>query len=58
VAVAGYRVYRNGLLIATTTATSLADALPRKITSATYYVVGFDASGNLSAPSNVAAAKL
>jgi len=51
VAVAGYRLYRNGAVIATTTGTSLTDTLTSRIASATYYVVSFDAAGNVSGPS-------
>jgi chitodextrinase len=55
VAVTGYRVFRNGTLVGTTTATSYTDTLPGKVTSATYVVKAFDAAGNESAPSAGAA---
>jgi chitodextrinase len=48
VGVAGYRVYRNGSPVGTTTATGYADALGGKSPSATYYVVAFDGAGNVS----------
>jgi chitodextrinase len=51
VGVAGYRVYRNDALVATVTATGYTDRPPRRVT-ATYYVVAFDAAGNVSARSN------
>ena len=50
VAVAGYRVYREGTLYATTTGTSLSI---RKIRGTfSYFVVAFDAAGNVGEPSN------
>jgi chitinase len=53
VGVAGYHVYRNGTLAATVTGTSHADSLPGgRNASASFYVVAFDAAGNVSAPSN------
>ena len=54
VAVAGYRVYRDGAMIATTSARSFTETLPRKATGATYTTVAFDAAGNVSPPSNSA----
>jgi chitodextrinase len=54
VAVAGYRIYRNGALVATTSAASYADTLPGKVASATYVVKAYDAAGNESAASNSA----
>lgn len=50
VGVAGYRIYRNGSLLATVTA--LSHTFSRGGTAATYYVVAFDAAGNVSAASN------
>jgi chitodextrinase len=50
VGVAGYRVYRNGSLFATTTSTSFSAKKVRGTFS--YYVVAFDAAGNLSSASN------
>ena len=53
VGVAGYRVYKNGQLKATVTGTGYSDSLGGgKNPSASYYVVAFDAAGNVSAPSN------
>src|SRR5439155_23049990 len=50
VGVAGYRVYQNGVLVATTTKRSWS---PRRASGTfTYDVVAFDAAGNVSAPSN------
>ena len=49
--VAGYRVYRNGVLATTTTNRTWADGRQRS-RGATYYVVAFDAAGNASLPSN------
>lgn len=50
VGVAGYRIYRNGSLVATTT--SLSWNTSRQRTATTYYVVAFDDAGNVSAASN------
>ena len=50
VGVAGYRVYRNGALVATVTGLSFSDS--RQRTATTYYVVAFDAAGNVSGQSN------
>jgi len=50
VGVAGYRVYRNGTLYATTNGTSY--SLRKLKGTFTYYVVAFDAAGNVSDPSN------
>jgi chitodextrinase len=50
VGVAGYRIYRNGGLVATTTALTWTDSRQRLAT--TYYVVAFDAAGNVSVASN------
>jgi chitodextrinase len=51
VAVAGYRIFRNGAPVATTGGTSYTDALGGRKPSATYYVVAFDAAGNVGPPS-------
>jgi hypothetical protein len=48
--VAGYRLYRNGSLFATTTATSYSAKKARG--TWTWYVVAFDAGGNVSGQSN------
>jgi len=50
VGVVGYRVYRNGVLVATTTSRTWSDAL-RKGTM-TYTVRAYDAAGNQGTPSN------
>jgi len=53
VAVAGYRVYRNGALVGTATATGYTDSPGgKKGMSYTYTVVAYDAAGNLSPQSN------
>jgi chitinase len=51
VAVAGYRVFRDGVEVASTSGTSLIDTAPGKSATHTYYVVAFDGAGNLSPPS-------
>jgi hypothetical protein len=51
IGVAGYRVYRNGVLATTTTKLTWSDGL-QKSKGATYYVVAFDKAGNVSLPSN------
>ena len=48
VGVTGYRVYRGGSLLTTTTATTYADATAAAATSYTYEVEAFDAAGNAS----------
>lgn len=50
VGVAGYRVYRNGVLQATVTGLTWSQS--RQRTSMTYWVVAFDAAGNVSGQSN------
>jgi chitodextrinase len=50
VGVAGYRVYRNGVLVATVTGLTWSESRQRLQT--TYYVRAFDAAGNVSAQSN------
>jgi hypothetical protein len=52
VAVAGYQVWRNGALLATTTATNWLDATVAQGSVYTYYVVAYDAAGNVSPRSN------
>jgi acid phosphatase type 7 len=54
VGVAGYKVYRNGTFVATTTATSYADTTAVPSTTYSYTVTAFDAAGNLSPASNAA----
>lgn len=51
VGVAGYRIYRNGLQVGTSSGTSFADTLSGKGATATYDVVAFDLAGNISAAS-------
>jgi chitodextrinase len=48
--VAGYRIFRNGVQVATTTALTWSDA--RQRTASTYYVVAYDSAGNVSGASN------
>jgi chitodextrinase len=50
--VTGYRVYRNGNWLATATTNSYTDQTVQPTTAYSYYVVAFDAAGNLSGPSN------
>jgi hypothetical protein len=53
VGVAGYRVFRDGKLVTTVTGTTYSENMPGgKNPSATYYVVAFDAAGNVSTASN------
>lgn len=55
VGVAGYRIFRNGAWIYTVSAGSRsASNFLRSYGTYQYYVVAFDASGNVSAPSNIA----
>ena len=56
--VAGYRVLRNGALVATTTVTGWADAAWATGASYTYAVTAFDGAGNTSAASNAVTVKL
>jgi alpha-mannosidase len=56
VAVAGYRVSRNGSVIATTSATTFNDTGLAPQTTYTYSVAAFDAAGNASAGSASASA--
>jgi chitodextrinase len=58
IGVSGYSVYRDGSLVGTTTGTGYTDALGGKASSATYYVVAYDAAGNVSPASNTATAQL
>jgi hypothetical protein len=53
--VAGYRVYRDGAFLGTTTGTTYADGGgSKRAASPTYHVVAYDGAGNLSPPSNAA----
>lgn len=56
VGVAGYRVYRDGVALATTTLTSYLDTGLATSTAYSYYVTAFDAVGNVSASSSVVTA--
>src|SRR5437879_7036730 len=56
VGVSGYRVYRGGTQIATTSATSFANTGLAPSTTYTYTVAAYDAAGNLSAQSSSASA--
>src|SRR5256885_13415920 len=56
VGVSGYRVFRNGAQIATTSATSFTNTGLSPSTTYTYAVAAFDAAGNLSARSSPASA--
>jgi fibronectin type 3 domain-containing protein len=51
VRVAGYRVYRNGTLVATTSSTTFTDAYLARWTTYRYTVAAYDAAGNCSAQS-------
>jgi chitodextrinase len=51
VAVAGYRVYRDGVQIGQASSTSFNDTGLTDGTAYTYYVVAYDAAGNVSSPS-------
>jgi chitodextrinase len=56
VGVAGYKVFRNGTQIGTTTATSYMDTNLAASTTYSYTVAAFDAAGNVSAQSTAAVA--
>jgi chitodextrinase len=56
VGVSGYRIFRNGSQVGTTTNTSYTDSGLSPATVYTYSVVAFDAAGNNSAPSGSATA--
>src|SRR5205809_482010 len=56
VGVSGYRVYRNGTQIATTSTTSFANTGLSASTTYSYTVAAYDAAGNLSAQSSSASA--
>jgi len=58
VAVTGYRVYRGGVEIGTSTTASYTDASVLAGNSYTYTVKAYDAAGNLSAASNSATATI
>jgi chitodextrinase len=52
VAVTGYRIYRNGVQVGSSSGTTYTDTVGGKRTAVTYYVRAFDAAGNVGAPSN------
>src|SRR4030043_2004490 len=56
VGVTGYRIYRGGTQIATSAATSYQNTGLSPSTTYTYYVVAYDAAGNVSGQSNSASA--
>lgn len=58
VGVAGYYVYRNSARLATVNTTSYGDATATAGVTYTYYVVAFDAAGNISPQSNQVSASL
>lgn len=53
VGVAGYKIFRNYIEIATTTTTHYTDTNLTPSTTYSYYIQAFDASGNLSSNSNI-----
>ena len=53
-AVAGYRVERNGVVIATVTGTNYSDTTVSAGTTYNYNVLAYDPSNNVSSPSNTA----
>lgn len=54
VGVSGYKVYRNGVQVATTASTSYSDAGLSELTTYTYEISAYDAMGNESAKSTQA----
>jgi chitodextrinase len=52
VAVGGYRIFRNGVQIGSTTGTTYTDTTAVPGSSYSYYVVAYDTSNNVSQPSN------
>jgi acid phosphatase type 7 len=55
--VAGYRIFRGGVQIGTSSSTSYADTTVAPGTSYSYYVVAYDGAGNTSSPSNTVSVK-
>lgn len=53
-AVTGYRIYRNGTLLATATTTTYSDTTIEPLTTYSYTVMAIDAAGNASAQSTAA----
>jgi chitodextrinase len=58
VAITGYRLYRNGVLISTRTSRSFADSALQPNTVYSYAVEAYDAAGNTSGQATVSAATL
>ena len=56
VGVTGYNIYRNNVLVATSSVNSFANIGLSASTSYTFYVKAYDAAGNISAQSNVVSA--
>jgi chitodextrinase len=54
VGVAGYKVYRDGAFLASTSTTSYSDSAVQGGTTHSYTVYAYDAAGNISPPSNTA----
>ena len=50
--VTGYRVYRNGVQVGTTSTLGYTDSPGGRRGSVSYYVRAYDAAGNLGSPSN------
>ena len=50
--VSGYKIFRNGVQVATTGSTTYSDSSLKAETSYSYYVKSYDAKGNVSAASN------
>jgi len=55
VGVAGYRIYRNGAMVGSSTTTGYADTAVQPSTTYSYYAIAYDAAGNTSTASNTAA---
>ncbi len=56
VGVTGYKVYRNGVFLASSATTSYSDTTAQAATTYSYTVYAYDAAGNVSAASNTATA--
>jgi chitodextrinase len=56
IGVIGYNIYRNNLLVATSSTNSFANTGLTASTSYTFYVKAYDAAGNVSAQSNIVSA--
>jgi len=55
--VAGYSIYRDGVLLAAQNGTTFNDSVLTEGVTYNYYVVAFDSAGNLSAPTSTVSAK-